>query len=162
VNAEYEIYFTFFEPRFLWWNNGDTSSGEIRNLRRFLWHLVCTKWHMAIAFSLRLSVCPVSSALASSVLLVVLGRWKIVGVSGTCKNWLVNSRFSDTTIWREGKSWKLRYVFLANGWSDLNETWYIEIYNISNTPVLTWIGSGDIGGGVGKRKSWRLEILGNA
>ena len=43
----------------------------------------------------------ISSALASSVLLDVLGRWKLVSVSGTYANWLDNSPFPDSTMgWR--------------------------------------------------------------
>ena len=41
----------------------------------------------------------ISCSLASSVLLDVLGRCKLIGVSGTCTNGLDNSRFPDSTIW---------------------------------------------------------------
>jgi len=40
-----------------------------------------------------------SSALASLVLLDVLGRGKLVGVSGTCTNCLDKVVFPDSTFW---------------------------------------------------------------
>ena len=54
----------------------------------------------------------ISSALARSVLLDVVGRGKFVGVSGTCTNWLYNSRSPDFTIWGlegEEKLKQMRY-----------------------------------------------------
>ena len=42
------------------------------------------------------------SALASLVLLDVLGRWKLVGVLGSCTNWLDKVVFSDSAIWGRG------------------------------------------------------------
>ena len=42
----------------------------------------------------------ISSTLVSSVLLDVLGRYKLVGVLEICANWLNNSLFPGSTIWR--------------------------------------------------------------
>ena len=97
------------------------------------------------------------------VLLDVLGRWNLVGVSGTCTNWIDNSRLSDTTIWGDlegGKPWKLEYVYLTNGRSELKETWYMERSYI-DAQFSIWIVSGDMGGGGGRGNGnlRNLEIL---
>ena len=45
-----------------------------------------------------------SSALASLVLLDMIGQWQKAGMSGTCTNWLDKVIFSDLAIWgAEGK-----------------------------------------------------------
>ena len=58
------------------------------------------------------------SALASTVLLDVLGQLKLVGMSGTCTNWLDNSRFPDSAIWGAGGRGKIETneVFLTYDW----------------------------------------------
>ena len=44
----------------------------------------------------------------SSVLLDVIGRRQLVGVSGTCTNWLDKVVFPDSTIWRAEGRGKIR------------------------------------------------------
>ena len=60
-----------------------------------------------------------SSAMGSSVLLDVLGRWKLVGVFGTCTYWLDKVVFPDSTIRGgaegRGKIWK-NEEFLTYEW----------------------------------------------
>ena len=56
---------------------------------------------------------------------------------------------------------KLRYLYLPNGWLDLDEKWYVERYCVSDAPFSIWIGSGDLGCWRGKQKSWKSEILEN-
>ena len=46
--------------------------------------------------------------LASLVLLDVLGRWKLVGVSGSCTNWLDKVFFPGSTIWGAKGRGKIR------------------------------------------------------
>ena len=58
------------------------------------------------------------SHLASLVLLDVLGRWKLVSVSGSSTNWLDTVVFPDSTIWGAKGRGKIRKneVFITYEW----------------------------------------------
>ena len=79
-----------------------------------------------------------SSALASLVLLDVLGRWKLVGVSGTWSNWLDKFDFLVPTIWdAEGRgNIRKKDVFLTYEWM-IGSKWILIYRRTSRLRALT-------------------------
>ena len=64
----------------------------------------------------------------------------------------------DAILQNSWNTWISRY--LTNGWSDLNETWYIEKSYVSDAPFSIRIGSGNIEGWRGETEILETGNLG--
>ena len=100
----------------------------------------------------------------SSVLVDMLGQWKLVGVSETCTNWLNNSCFPDLTNWGlegEEKKWDIFNLRMGD-WIlvkfDVQKDFVSQssYYKSRLYPVIL----GGVGGGagnLGKHLKWQDE-----